>query len=73
MIEWLREELGRTLPHGLNPHLDIVVSGNEDNRDNAFLFFKPDLQLQSGDLRHKDVSDHTCRATMQIGFKEFFR
>src|SRR6266436_3041802 len=72
-IERFRKELDRTLSHRLNPHPGISLSSNEDDRDIEFLVFKPGLQLQPGHLRHTDVSDHACRTTMQIGFKEFFR
>jgi len=73
MIERFREELDRALSHRLDPHPGICVSSNEDNRDVTFLFLKPGLQLQTGHLRHTDVSDYASRATMRIGFKEFFR
>jgi hypothetical protein len=49
------------------------MSGNEDDRNVAFLFFQPGLQLQTRHLRHADVNDQARGRRMQIGFEEFFR
>ena len=73
MIERFRQELDRTLSHRLNPHSGVTVSSNEDDRDVAFLFFQPGLQLQTRHLRHEDVSYQACSLTSQTGFEEFFR
>src|SRR5260370_20581703 len=73
MIERFREELDRALSHRLNPHPGISVSSNEDDRDIAFLIFKPGLQLQPGHLRHTDVSYQARDLTVQTGFEEVFR
>jgi hypothetical protein len=73
MIERFRKELHRALSHGLNPHLGISVSSNEDDWDIALLMFKPGLQFQTGHLRHKDVSYQALGLTMQTGCEEFFR
>ena len=73
MIERFREELDRALSHRLNPRLAISVSSNEDDRDIAFLFFQPGLQLQARHLRHKDVSYQARGPTVPTGCEEFFR
>jgi len=46
MIQRFRQELDRALTHRSNPHPAVSVSSNEDDRNIAFLFFKPGLQLQ---------------------------
>src|SRR6266568_4373940 len=73
MIEWFRKKLDGTLSHCLNPHPGVSMSSNEDDRNIAFLFFQPGLQLQTRHLGHADVKDQASGLTMQIGFEEFFR
>jgi hypothetical protein len=45
MIKWFREELDRTLSHYSNPHPSVSMGSDEDDRNVAFLFFQPGLQL----------------------------
>jgi hypothetical protein len=45
MIKWFREELDRTLSHCSNPHPSVSMGSDEDDRNVAFLFFQPGLQL----------------------------
>jgi len=73
MIERFRQELDRTLSHRLNPHPGVSECSNEDDRDIAFLFFQPGLQVQTRHLRHEDVSYQACDLGVQTGFEEFFR
>ena len=73
MIERFCKELDRALSHRLNPYPGISVSSNEDDRDIAFLIFKPGLQFQTRRLRHTDVSYQARGLTVQTGFEEFFR
>src|SRR5579862_721732 len=71
VIERFREELDCTLSHGLNPHLGISMSRDEDDRDIALFFFQLALQLQTRHLRHEDVSYQARDLTVQTGFEEF--
>src|ERR1700693_1608098 len=73
MIEWFREKLSGTPSHGLNTHPGISMSSNKDDRNVAFLFFKPGLQLQTRHLWHADINDQAPGFTMQIGFEELLR
>ena len=73
MIERFRQELHRALSHGLNPHPRISLSSDEDDRDIAFLIFKPGLKFQTLHLRHKHVSYQARGLTMQTECEEFFR
>src|ERR1700728_389261 len=57
MIEWFCKELDGTLSHRSNSHPGISMSRDEDDRNIAFLLFKPGLQLQVRHLRHSDINN----------------
>ena len=69
MIERFFKELDRALSHRLNPHPGISMSRNEDDRDIAFLIFRPGLQFQTRHLRHTIVHDQARGLTVQTGFQ----
>src|SRR3984885_6542019 len=73
MIERFCEEFDCTLSHRSNSHPGISMSGDEDDRNIAFLLFKPGLQLQTRHLRHPDINNQARSPSMQIGCEEFFR
>src|ERR1700722_13439599 len=73
MIKWFREKLDCSLSHCPNPHPGISMGSDEDDRNTAFLVFKPGLQVQPRHLRHANINDQARGLTMQTGFKEFFR
>ena len=73
MIERFCKELDGTASHGLKSHPGVSMSSNKDDRDVAFLFFQPGLQLQTRHSRHADVNDQARGLTMQIGLEELFR
>ncbi|MDX6461531.1 MAG: hypothetical protein QOE55_5228 [Acidobacteriaceae bacterium] len=73
MIERFCEELHRTLSHRSNSHPGIAMSRDEDDRNIAFLFFQPGLQLQARHRRHTDINNEARSPGMQIGCEEFFR
>jgi len=72
MIEGFGEELDRTLFHGMSPYLRIVIRSHKDDRNLAFVFFQPSLQLNTRHLRHADVNDQARGPGMRIGFEECF-
>ena len=59
--------------HRSNSHPGVSMSSNEDDRNIAFVFFQPGLQLHARHLRHADVDDQARGTAGQIGFEEFFR
>src|SRR5580704_18042571 len=66
VIERFGEELDRALSHRSNSHSRISMSRDEDDRNIAFLFFQPGLQLQTRHLRHTDVNYQACSPSMQV-------
>jgi hypothetical protein len=73
MIEGFREEFECTFSDRANSHSGISTSCDEDDRNIAFLFFQPGLQLQTRHLRHTDINKQARSSSMQIGFEEFLR
>jgi hypothetical protein len=73
MIERFCEELDCTLSHRSNSHPGISMSRDEDDRNIAFLFFQPGLQLRARHLRHTDINNQARGSSTQIGCEEFFR
>src|SRR5713101_294924 len=73
MIERFCKELDCTLSHRSNSHPGIPMSRDEDDRNSAFLFFQPGLQLQARHFRHTDVTYQARGLTVQTRFEEFFR
>src|ERR1700687_2325501 len=70
MIERFCKELDCTLSHRSNSHPGISMSRDEDDRNIAFLFFQPRLQLQAGHLRHTDIDNQARSPSMQIRSEE---